>query len=74
MNFKKEIFEKVKSNIQKYDSMFIDEVQDYKTEWLNILKRYFLNENAELVLYGDEKQNIYNTQTQPLDKKRIYIF
>ncbi|WP_379969617.1 UvrD-helicase domain-containing protein [Ectobacillus sp. sgz5001026] len=47
--------------IQKYDSIFIDEIQDYKIEWQTIIKKYFLSDNGELVVFGDEKQNIYGT-------------
>ena len=52
-------FENYKHEIPKYEAIFIDEVQDYKLEWLNIIKKYFLAENGEYVLFGDEKQNIY---------------
>ncbi len=43
----------------KFNSIFIDEIQDYSLEWQTIIKKYFLAENAELVVFGDEKQNIY---------------
>ena len=56
------IFEDSHDRIKKYDSIFIDEVQDYKTEWLKIIKEYFLAPDGELVVYGDEKQNIYERQ------------
>lgn len=55
-----EIFNQAQSQIQKYQSIFIDEIQDYKKEWIEIIKRYFLEENGEFVVFGDEKQNIYN--------------
>lgn len=44
----------------KYDAIFVDEVQDYKTEWLKILQYEFLKENGEFVVFGDPKQNVYN--------------
>jgi hypothetical protein len=53
---------------RKYESIFIDEAQDYKYEWLEIIKNIFLSAYGEYVLFGDEKQNIYD---QPLDKKKI---
>jgi hypothetical protein len=56
------IFEDHENDIQKYDSIFVDEIQDYKTDWLKIIKRYFLVPNGELIVYGDEKQNIYERQ------------
>jgi AAA domain/Nuclease-related domain len=43
----------------KYDTILIDEVQDYKPEWIKIIRSYFLEHDGEMVLFGDEKQNIY---------------
>jgi len=54
------LFEIAKDQIKKYSSIFIDETQDFKIEWLNILKKYFLLENGNYVLFADEKQNVYN--------------
>lgn len=54
----------MKRQIKRYKVILIDEVQDYKTEWLEIIHTYFLEENGEFVVFGDEKQNIYN---RPLD-------
>ena len=62
------IFEYSKERIEKYDAIFIDEIQDYKTEWIKIIKKYFLISDGELVVYGDEKQNIYDRQLG-IDKK-----
>jgi Nuclease-related domain/AAA domain/UvrD-like helicase C-terminal domain len=58
-------------NIQKYDSIFIDEIQDYKLEWQEIIKKYFLVEYGELVLFGDEKQNIYGNPLEEQDIKTV---
>lgn len=52
-------FESVKSKIVKYNVILIDEVQDYQTEWLQLIHDYFLNEDGEFCVFGDEKQNIY---------------
>jgi hypothetical protein len=62
------IFEDVKYKIEKYQSILIDEVQDYKIGWLNIIKKYFLADNGDYVLFGDEKQNIYNNEMDIEDK------
>lgn len=51
----------------KYDTILIDEVQDYKPEWIRLLRSVFLKEGGEMVLFGDEKQNIYG---RPLDGQR----
>ncbi len=42
-----------------YDTILIDEIQDYKPEWIKIIRSFFLEENGEMLLFGDEKQNIY---------------
>jgi hypothetical protein len=52
-------FEKVKDNIQKYDVVLIDEIQDYLQNWIDIITKYFTKEETEFVVFGDEKQNIY---------------
>jgi len=43
----------------KYHTILIDEVQDYKPEWIKIIRSIFLEEGGEMLLFGDEKQNIY---------------
>lgn len=53
-------FENIKHKIVKYEAIFIDEIQDYKEEWIEIIKKYFLKENGEFIVFGDEKQNIYD--------------
>ena len=55
-------FEDVKDKILKFDSIFVDEIQDYKSEWIQIIKRYFLSNEGEFVVFGDEKQNIYHRE------------
>jgi hypothetical protein len=64
------LFEKVKNRIQGYGSIFIDEVQDYEEEWLEIIKKYFLKDRSksEYVVFADEKQNIYDRKLDT-DKK-----
>lgn len=55
-----DFFRPCKDTISRYSAVFIDEVQDYKTEWLSLIHNYFLEENGEFAVFGDEKQNIYN--------------
>ncbi|OFI07066.1 ATP-dependent RecD-like DNA helicase [Clostridium acetireducens DSM 10703] len=62
------LFKESKDSIGRYSAIFIDEVQDYKKVWLDIIKEYFLNDNGEYVLFGDEKQNIYERDLEE-DKK-----
>jgi hypothetical protein len=52
-------FDKVSGSIDKYEVIFIDEIQDYKTEWLELIHNRFLVDNGEFCVFGDEKQNIY---------------
>lgn len=51
----------------KYETILVDEVQDYKPEWIKIIRTYFLEEGGEMLLFGDEKQNIYK---RALDDER----
>lgn len=46
----------------KYDTILIDEIQDYKPEWIKIIRSYFLEVDGEMILFGDEKQNIYKRE------------
>lgn len=55
-------FEKVKHQIDRYDVVLIDEIQDYKQEWIDIITKYFIHSQTEFVVFGDEKQNIYNRE------------
>lgn len=52
-------------DLPKFEGIFIDEVQDYKPNWLKILQKYFLGNNGEFVVFGDPKQNVYK---RALDK------
>lgn len=61
------LFEKHKDLIKPYDVILIDEIQDYKRSWMDIIKNYFLAINGEYVLFGDVKQNIYNNKIESKD-------
>lgn len=45
---------------KRYSAIFVDEVQDYTTEWLRIVMQNFLEPNGEFVVFGDPKQNVYH--------------
>jgi len=64
-------FENVKDKILKYSSILIDEVQDYQEEWLLLITNYFLEPGGELVVFGDEKQNIYDRELDNEKKPKI---
>lgn len=51
-----------------FQTIIIDEVQDYQKEWISNVKR-FLSKDGEFVVYGDEKQNIYQ---RTLEEKKPY--
>ncbi|MFK7161847.1 UvrD-helicase domain-containing protein [Marinospirillum sp. MEB164] len=55
------IFENCKIE-EKFDTILVDEIQDYKPEWIKIIRKYFLSDQGEMVLFGDEKQNIYERE------------
>lgn len=55
------------ANLQ-YDAILIDEIQDYKYNWFEILKKTFLKDGGDFILFGDEKQNIY---ANPLNGKKV---
>ena len=52
-------FESVKDELKKYNTIVVDEIQDYQRPWVNLIKKYFLKQGGEFVVFGDEKQNIY---------------
>jgi hypothetical protein len=62
-----DFFDGVKNRVQKFGTILIDEVQDYQTEWLEIITKYFLAYDGEFIVFGDEKQNIYD---RPLDENK----
>jgi len=44
----------------KYKTILLDEIQDYKPEWVKIIRDNFLDASGEMVLFGDESQDIYH--------------
>ncbi|MCQ2113167.1 MAG: AAA family ATPase [Bacteroidaceae bacterium] len=59
-SYQDEFFFVKSRNHKKYSAIFVDEVQDYTTEWLRIVMQNFLLEpNGELVVFGDPKQNVF---------------
>lgn len=45
---------------EKYSTILIDEVQDYDPAWVKLVRDCFLAEDGEMILFGDESQNIYD--------------
>lgn len=54
----KSLFEGIE--IEKYQTILIDEVQDYDPEWIKLVRDCFLAEDGEMILFGDQSQNIYD--------------
>lgn len=52
----------------RYDSIFLDEIQDYEKEWITIIRDYFLVPKGEMVVFGDSSQNIYQRDETLLNK------
>lgn len=61
------LFDNIK--LDKYKTILIDEIQDYKRPWMDMIKELFLAENGEYVIWGDEKQNIYGNELENKDIK-----
>jgi hypothetical protein len=51
-----------------FKAIIIDEVQDYEKDWITSVKK-FLAPQGEFVVFGDEKQNIYQ---RALEEKKPY--
>lgn len=64
-------FEPYKNNIEKYETIIIDEVQDFKEEWLSSIMNYFLKENGSISVFGDGEQNIYDRKLEQETKMPI---
>ena len=67
-SFDVEDFFKYANISYKYKTILIDEVQDFKQAWLINVINYFLDKNGELIVFGDEKQNIYKNATLDNEK------
>lgn len=63
-------FETVKDTTTKYQAILIDEIQDYSTEWIETITKYFLAEDGEFVVFGDAKQNVYHKKLDDLQEIR----
>lgn len=67
-----QLYDDHKEQTERFDVIFIDEIQDYKRVWMDIVKDCFLFQGGEYprsgyYLLGDVKQNIYNRGTEGKD-------
>lgn len=53
-----------KNQIQKYKSIIIDEAQDFKESWLQLIINNFLSEDGSVSIFGDGEQNIYERELE----------
>lgn len=67
------LFEPHVDTIVKYSTILIDEIQDFKTIWLRIIKKFFLRIDGEFVVFGDSKQDIYDRVSVVNNKKELVI-
>jgi len=68
-----DLFDNCKDNLVKYKTILIDEIQDYHRPWMDLIKKNFLADDGEYVLWGDEKQNIYSNELEEKDLKTNVI-
>lgn len=57
-----DFFAPYSSVIPKYRTILIDEVQDFKTNWLRSIFTYFLTPDGTISVFGDGEQNIYSRE------------
>lgn len=53
-------FDSYRDKIQKYRTIIIDEIQDFRSEWVESIIRNFLSDDGSISIFGDGEQNIYN--------------
>lgn len=62
------------NNTEKYDVILIDEIQDYETDWIKIIRDSFLSKNGEMVIFGDQTQNIYKRDIKKRESSLVQGF
>lgn len=58
----------IRRNKDQYDTIIVDEAQDYTPAWFDCLRQYFLSDNGRIILCGDGEQNIYNREVESTTK------
>lgn len=62
-------FEGVSKFTKKYKTILIDEIQDFREEWISIIRKYFWDKDGTYIVFGDEKQNIYDRVMDQKEKR-----
>lgn len=66
-----DFFDRYNEQTIRYNTILFDEAQDYRYEWFVLIKKYFLKQGGEFVVFGDGRQNIYNRQQDENHMPRI---
>lgn len=64
-------FKPYESEISRYKTILIDEVQDFKTSWLFSIINYFLAPDGTISVFGDGEQNIYEREMEQETKMPV---
>jgi len=67
-------FNSVKGELEKYQSVFIDEIQDYGSNWLEIINKYFLKDEGEFVVFGGENIDVKTVGIQGAWNKSLTVY
>ncbi|WP_350585601.1 NERD domain-containing protein [Pseudoalteromonas sp. RB2-MNA-CIBAN-0110] len=60
--------------IEKYHTILLDEIQDYESEWVKIIRDNFLETDGEMLLFGDQSQNIYEREINKRESSIVQGF
>ena len=69
----RKIFDSVSID-EKYHTILIDEVQDYEPDWIKNIRDHFLVNDGEMVLFGDQSQNIYERDDNKRESSLVLGF
>ncbi|MBR1716757.1 MAG: AAA family ATPase [Paludibacteraceae bacterium] len=56
-----DFFTTYENKLEKYQTIIIDEAQDFKSSWFDVIKS-FLSEGGSIAFFGDSGQNTYNRE------------
>lgn len=61
-------------NPEKYEVILVDEIQDYEADWIKIIRDSFLAKDGEMVIFGDQTQNIYKRDIKARESSLVNGF
>ncbi|MEJ5898338.1 NERD domain-containing protein [Aquabacterium sp. G14] len=68
----KSLFEDVET--ERFPTILIDEVQDFHPAWVKLVRDCFLSDEGEMVLFGDQSQNIYGRPNEGRESSIVQGF